>query len=200
MFWSPEELEELQASAVRVKIGREEADEGFKQGVLPVVKSHADVFYLPGSNVLGDSELLALAHRMGSTIMAYAFDLERDESTLEVDEDGYAEEEDDDWLPKGMVPLADMLNSDAIFNARLYYGADALTMKSLVDIQPGEEILNDYGSLPRSDMLRRYGYITPAYAPFDVAEVEKELLVEAVQKYKPLEKGDLEKRVSRIHH
>ena len=75
------------------------------------------------------------------------------------------------------------------------YGADALTMKSLVDIQAGQEVLNDYGSLPRSDLLRRYGYITPAYAQFDVVELERELLVEAVQRYKPLEKADLEKRV-----
>jgi N-lysine methyltransferase SETD6 len=44
-------------------------------------------------------------------------------------------------------------------------------MKSIKPIARGEEIFNDYGPLPRSDLLRRYGYITENYARYDVAEI-----------------------------
>lgn len=44
-------------------------------------------------------------------------------------------------------------------------------MKATKAIKAGEEVLNDYGPLPRSDLLRRYGYITDRYAQYDVVEV-----------------------------
>ena len=49
-------------------------------------------------------------------------------------------------------------------------------MKALKPIQAGEEIFNDYGPLPRSDLLRRYGYITDNYAQYDVVEIPHELV------------------------
>lgn len=196
MFWSEDELAELQACAVRGKIGRQSADEMFKESVIPIIKQHEHHFYGEGStSKLNDAELLALAHRFGSTIMAYAFDLEKDSSKVEADEEGYASEDEDASLPKGMVPLADLLNSNANYNARLFYGTDTVTMRAVEDIKQGEEILNDYGHLPRSDLLRRYGYITQQYKPFDVVEVTKELLVQVVREYRALREGDLEKRL-----
>lgn len=44
-------------------------------------------------------------------------------------------------------------------------------MKSTKPIQKGEELFNDYGELPRSDLLRRYGYITDNYSQYDVVEL-----------------------------
>ena len=44
-------------------------------------------------------------------------------------------------------------------------------MKATKPIKAGEEIFNDYGPLPRSDLLRRYGYITDNYAQYDVVEI-----------------------------
>lgn len=44
-------------------------------------------------------------------------------------------------------------------------------MKAVKPIQAGDEIFNDYGELPRADLLRRYGYVTDNYAPYDVVEV-----------------------------
>lgn len=44
-------------------------------------------------------------------------------------------------------------------------------MKSIKPIQEGEEIFNDYGEIPRADLLRRYGYVTDNYSPFDVIEL-----------------------------
>ena len=44
-------------------------------------------------------------------------------------------------------------------------------MKSTKPIAAGEEIFNDYGELPRGDLLRRYGYVTDNYAKYDVVEI-----------------------------
>lgn len=49
-------------------------------------------------------------------------------------------------------------------------------MRTTVAIPVGAELFNDYGALPRSDLLRRYGYITANYACHDVAEISSGLL------------------------
>lgn len=121
MFWTQDQLRQLQASSVLAKVGKEEADSMIRSKILPVVQEHADVFYAGAGARLSEDELLALAHRMGSTIMAYAFDLDKDE-----DEERGGDDEDDEWVEDregkttmGMVPMADILNADAEFNVRL---------------------------------------------------------------------------------
>ncbi|KZF22667.1 SET domain-containing protein [Xylona heveae TC161] len=178
MFWSENELAELQGSAVIHKIGKTQADEMFRSKILPIIQSRPEIFEISTSTT-GHSEesILALAHRMGSTIMAYAFDLEKDEAEQEGDEDGFLSEEEDEELPKGLIPVADMLNADPEnYNAQLFYGKDTLTMKALKPISKGEEILVDNGPLPRSDLLRRYGYITDSHAKYDVVEVALDMV------------------------
>jgi N-lysine methyltransferase SETD6 len=119
MFWSSDELDELQASAVRDKIGKEGADEQFKTNLAPVIQEIADVFFSGDAQAkekaaaMMGSTGLKLMHKMGSLIMAYAFDIEPAESKKDFDEEGYASEDEDEALPKGMVPMADMLNADA---------------------------------------------------------------------------------------
>lgn len=115
MFWTPAELAALQTSAAVAKVGREGAENMFRGILLPAVRAHADVFR--GSAALSDEQLVQLAHRMGSTIMAYAFDLENDEDRDEDDEDGWVEDRDGKAM-MGMVPMADILNADAEFNVR----------------------------------------------------------------------------------
>ncbi|USP75710.1 hypothetical protein yc1106_02984 [Curvularia clavata] len=183
MFWTEEELAELQASAVLNKIGKEGANEAFTEQLLPVIEEFADVIFSGDERAKDKAkemrapENLELMHKMGSLIMAYAFDVEPAISDKEVDEEGFVEEEEDDALPKGMVPLADMLNADADrCNARLFYERDVLEMKALKPIQAGEEMFNDYGPLPRSDLLRRYGYVTNNYAQYDVVEIPADLV------------------------
>jgi len=44
-------------------------------------------------------------------------------------------------------------------------------MKAIKPIHEGEEIFNDYGEIPRADLLRRYGYVTDNYAQYDVIEL-----------------------------
>ena len=53
---------------------------------------------------------------------------------------------------------------------------DFLVMKATKSIKAGEEVYNDYGPLPRSELLRMYGYVTANYAQYDVVEVTSELL------------------------
>ncbi|CBY00997.1 hypothetical protein IAQ61_011895 [Plenodomus lingam] len=185
MFWSEHELAELQASAVLAKIGREGANEAFLGQLVPVIKEFAGIFFSGDSRAaqkaeeMRDEKNITLMHKMGSLIMAYAFDIEPATPRKDVDEEGFAEEEEDEALPKGMIPLADMLNADADrCNARLFYEQKYLEMKALKPIKAGEEIFNDYGPLPRSDLLRRYGYVTENYAQYDVVEVPMELVSE----------------------
>lgn len=47
-------------------------------------------------------------------------------------------------------------------------------MRALKPIRKNEEIFNDYGEIPRADLLRRYGYVTDNYASFDVIELSLE--------------------------
>ncbi|KAN0073462.1 hypothetical protein V8E54_008682 [Elaphomyces granulatus] len=182
MFWSKSELSELQASAIVNRIGKQDAEDSVLELVAPIVRSNPTLFPpLEGLSSYegtdGNNALLDLAHRMGSLIMAYAFDIE-DDSRDGSDEDGYVT--DDEQLPKGMVPLADLLNADADRNnARLFQEEKFLVMRSINDIKAGEELLNDYGQIPRADLLRRYGYITANYAKYDVVELPLGIICEA---------------------
>lgn len=109
-----------------------------------------------------------------------------------------------------MIPLADMLNADADRNnVRLCCDNEDLEMRTIKRIAKGDEILNDYGELPRADLLRRYGYVTENYAPFDVVEISTESLLSMFrvnklptmpnQSLKPLNQKELQKRVSLIY-
>ena len=62
-------------------------------------------------------------------------------------------------------------------------------------IQKGEEIFNDYGILPSSDLLRRYGYISDEYKKWDVVELRTETLVRIVLQDTGITANDSERRV-----
>jgi SET domain-containing protein 6 len=121
MFWSPAELHELQASTIVEKIGREGAEQSILEMIAPVVRGNPALFP-PAHGVAsfdgdaGAAALLELAHVMGSLIMAYAFDIEKaedDDDEGEAADDSYMTDDEEEQLPKGMVPLADLLNADA---------------------------------------------------------------------------------------
>lgn len=61
-------------------------------------------------------------------------------------------------------------------------------MKAITPIKEGEEIFNDYGEIPRADLLRRYGYVTNNYASYDVVE----LSLDDICKAAGLENADIE--------
>ena len=70
-------------------------------------------------------------------------------------------------------------------------------MVALKPIKKGEEILNDYGQLPRSDLLRRYGYITDRYKKWDVVEIDSEMIIRAACEQNSWDESSKEKRVNR---
>ena len=190
MFWSDEELKELQGSAVLNKIGKQSADDTIREHVIPLIRHHASAF---SATELGEEETLALYHRMGSTIMAYAFDL----GSPNTEEDGWEEDSASGQVSlKGMVPLADMLNADAdCNNAKLFYEDDKVVMKAIRPVSKGEELINDYGPLPRADVLRRYGYVTDNYAKFDVVEVSLDLIKESAKAQPKTPESEIEARL-----
>ena len=209
MFWTENELQHLQGSAVLDKIGKKGADQAFLQRLLPVIRQHKDEFH---AHDLSDLDLLALCHRMGSTIMAYAFDLERhgagdpqngeDDGDKNTDEEETWEEDSETGiqvLPKGMIPLADMLNADAdLNNAKLFYQDEEVVMKTIKTVSVGEELFNDYGPLPRADVLRRYGYVTDNYAKYDVVEISLDLIKRAASDELHLSQDTLTDRINHL--
>jgi len=220
IFWSQAELAELQGSAVGQKIGKDEADKMFREHIVPILRNHPQLFPYPSGIVSyeelrAQSAVLAMAHTMATLIMAYGFDLEKDEGMRQIDDEGFMSDDDEDDLPKGMVPLADMLNADAEKNnvchiddsrlnchsltpaqARLFYGKDSLVMRTLTPIRKGEEILNDYGQLPRSDLLRRYGYVTDNYGPYDVVELSADMMIRVATESIGMKPTERDTRVS----
>jgi SET domain-containing protein 6 len=108
IWWNGAELAELQGSAVKDKIGKESAAQTFKDSVLPMIQGN-EAFGL--YSIQEESELLLEANIIASAIMAYAFDIEPE--SQETDDDGYVTDEEEENLPKGMVPFADLLNADA---------------------------------------------------------------------------------------
>lgn len=113
MFWSEEELSHLQASATVNKIGKADAEEMFRTRLIPAIRGNPSVFASSGD--CSDEDLIGLAHRMGSTIMAYAFDLENEEAENDDESDGWVEDREGKSM-MGMVAMADILNADAEFN------------------------------------------------------------------------------------
>lgn len=108
MFWSDEELAELEGSTVLGKIGRDEADEIFAETVKPLVEKHAAIF--------GDAKDYSaeLFHRMGSLVLSRSFHVDsKPESEDDEDEDSDEEEEEEreDVADVAMVPFADILNA-----------------------------------------------------------------------------------------
>lgn len=199
MFWSTDDLAELQASPVASKVGRDEAENMIRSKVLPVIKSHEDIFFASaaGGQKPSDEDLVQLAFRMGSVIMAYAFDLEKEDE--KVGEEG-DEEEEDEWIEDregktmlGMVPMADILNADAAFNAHIEHGEHALTATSLRPIAKGDEILNYYGPLSNGELLRRYGYVTPTHRRWNLVDLSWDAVLASLRVEMPVSEKDWNK-------
>ncbi|KAI6709134.1 hypothetical protein PZA11_002752 [Diplocarpon coronariae] len=196
VFWSESELLELQASTVVSKIGKASAEEMFSLHISPLGLDQADI---------------EMCHRVASIIMAYAFDIPEKQSPGENEnaregDDLVSDDDEDDKTVLSMIPLADMLNADADRNnARLFCNSEDLEMRSIKPLVGGEEIFNDYGQLPQSDLLRRYGYVSKRYAPFDVAEISTSFLLSVLTTeqslaagltLKPLNTREVEQRVA----
>ncbi|KAF1354527.1 SET domain-containing protein RMS1 [Lizonia empirigonia] len=191
MFWTEAEIEELKGTVLtREKIGKQASDDKLRSRIVPVVLQNPSIFFPSGGEQLGEDELLNLAHRMGSMIMAYAFDLDNKEDDAEEEEDGWVVDTDAQTM-LGMVPMADILNANADFNVHVNHG-ESLEVTSLrSDISAGTEILNYYGAMPSSEVLRRYGYVTPEYRRYDEVEISRGAVAKALGTVTGLSHSDL---------
>jgi SET domain-containing protein 6 len=71
-----------------------------------------------------------------------------------------------------------------------------MTMVASTSVKKGQEIFNDYGQRPRSDLLRRYGYITDNAKKWDVVELDIETIVQTAREYRNLDEREMERRVT----
>ncbi|KAI1165146.1 SET domain-containing protein [Nemania serpens] len=198
MWWPDKELDVLQASSIVSKIGKDDADSMFRARVLPVVEKNIDVFYPEGSRRLSEDELMLLAHRIGSTIMAYAFDLENDDEDANPEDGDEWVEDREGKILMGMVPMADILNADAEFNAHVNHEEDSLTVTAIRPIAAGQEILNYYGPLGNGELLRRYGYTSVHHARYDVVEVSWRLVMSALKQTLAIDDAILGKAITEL--
>ncbi|KAJ2964450.1 hypothetical protein NQZ79_g637 [Umbelopsis isabellina] len=181
MFWDQKDLEELASTSVIDKIGKEDAETLYKETLLPIIKSHPDVFDEKVHNV-------ELFHVCGSLIMAYSFhdelavrkrqeidEKDRQDETEDEDEDSDDEQEEQGII--AMVPMADMLNHRTGFNnARLFHEPEALQMRAIKDIKAQEQIYNTYGDLCNGDLLRKYGFVDEPNE-HDIVEISGDLVL-----------------------
>lgn len=90
MFWSSDQLRELQGTDVQDKIGRMEAEVDYRECVLPYIQQYPDVFLGPdvADVQAGISKWyhVDLYHRMGSLILSRSFHVKRDLNHAEGDE------------------------------------------------------------------------------------------------------------------
>lgn len=116
IFWTEGELEELKGTVLTSeKIGKDESDAMLRTRIIPVIIQNPTAFYPSGAVPLSEDDLLALAHRVGSTIMSYAFDLDDEKEEADNEEEGWVEDREGLTM-LGMVPMADVLNANADFN------------------------------------------------------------------------------------
>lgn len=119
IFWSEEELSELQGSTVLQKIGKKDAEGFFRETLWQIVKANVSHFGRHRETLQaphGIDCFVTMAHRMASLIFAYGFDLTPADI---VDSDTETEDESNATSPastKSMIPLADLLNADADLN------------------------------------------------------------------------------------
>jgi SET domain-containing protein 6 len=155
IFWTAAELEELQGTCLTTeKVGKQQSDEMLRTRIVPIVLQSPGVFYPEGTESLGEEDLLRLAHRMGSTIMAYAFDLEGEGEQEEDEEEGWVEDREGKTL-MGMVPMADILNANAEFNVRhfLYFYVFVLRIDVIGACKPRQQSRSHIPSLQSSSRL-----------------------------------------------
>ena len=72
---------------------------------------------------------------------------------------------------------------------------NSMTMISLKHILKGQQVYNDFGQLPRSDLLRRYGYVTDNYKKWDVVEIDIDTVIKAAGEQNKLNEKEKADRV-----
>src|SRR5699024_3214718 len=83
-----------------------------------------------------------------------------------------------------------------LMQAHVNHEDESLTVTSLGPIRAGEEILNYYGPLPNSELLRRYGDVTERHVRYDVVEIPWDTVLNAAVVQLGLSRDFVDKAVS----
>lgn len=171
MFWETEDIEsKLKGSDVIDKIGKDSAENMYRERILPFVERYSDKFGYDKA----DTSIEAF-HRMGSLIMSYSFDIANPDATGDEDEE----------LPavKAMIPPADVLNAHSrLCNAHLETDDDgSLQMVATENISKGNQVYNTYGAVPNCDLLRCYGYVEIGGTEYDLVEIDASMVTELAE-------------------
>lgn len=70
-----------------------------------------------------------------------------------------------------------------------------MSMRASKAITKGQEIFNDYGERPRSDLLRRYGYITDSAKKWDIIELNRTAVIQIAGDHHRLSESERTERV-----
>ncbi|KAK6362081.1 hypothetical protein TWF730_005780 [Orbilia blumenaviensis] len=192
MYWTQDELKELEGSAVVNKIGKEEAETMYAEEIKTFIDAHGDVFE-------GVDVSLEAFHKAGSWIMAFSSDFEKPGHTR--DEDAMDDDDDDEYdsldTDKVLVPFGNLVQIDCdLANCEFSPSESSVSLVSVGNIPPGTTLYIDPGPVPRSDLLRRVGRYPQSSAQHDVIEIDSTLIISVAGKN--LSDGARDSRIERL--
>ncbi|KAK6350681.1 hypothetical protein TWF718_003866 [Orbilia javanica] len=175
MYWTQDELKELEGSAVLNKIGKEEAEAMYLEEIKTFVDSNGEAFG-------GVDVSLEAFHKAGSWIMAFSSDFEKQGNTR--NEDAMDEDDDDDDeydsldTDKVLVPFGNLVQIDCdLANCEFLPSGTSISLIATKTIPENTALYTDPGPVPRSDLLRRIGRYPESSAQNDVVEIDSTLLI-----------------------
>ncbi|RVD88084.1 uncharacterized protein DFL_002282 [Arthrobotrys flagrans] len=178
MYWNPDELKELEGSAVLHKIGKEEAETMYLEEIKIIVDENGDAFG-------GVDVSLEAFHQAGSWVMAFSSDFEKPGNTR--DEDAMDDDDDDEYdsldTDKVLVPFGNLVLIDCdLANVEFSPSETSVSLVSTKNIPANTTLYTDPGPVPRSDLLRRVGRYSQSSAQNDVIEIDSTLLISVAGK------------------
>ncbi|KAK6534745.1 hypothetical protein TWF281_006047 [Arthrobotrys megalospora] len=192
MYWTEDELKELEGSAVLNKIGKEEAEAMYSEEIKTFTDAHADVFG-------GIDVSLEAFHRAGSWIMAFSSDFEKPGNTRH--EDAMDDDDDDEYdsldTDKVLVPFGNLVQMDCdLANCEFSPSDTSVSLVATRNIPGNTTLYIDPGPVPRSDLLRRVGGYPQSSAQNDVIEIDSTLVISVAGKN--LSEGTRDSRIERL--
>ncbi|BDA47006.1 probable N-lysine methyltransferase setd6 at N-terminal half [Coccomyxa sp. Obi] len=162
MFWTTEELDRLNGTSLLDKLtGCKAQPECYVEAPCQIERKFREVV----QPFLQRNAHLKLPHNAPSTYSLYLW------ATAVVS--AYSFTIGDDRY-QAMVPMWDALNHiTGHANVRLHHCSKkgALQMIATRRIAKGEQVINSYGDLPNSELLRRYGFVEVDPNPHDCVEI-----------------------------